>query len=286
MATTLVTGTSTGIGHATALHMARKGHRVFATMRKPAASDLAGLAAAEGLSLTVLALDVDDDASVRAAVDQALSLSGRIDVLVNNAGLGFAGPLEEMPLSDIRQVMETNFFGALRCIQAVVPAMRGSGGGHIVNVTSVAGRVASAAQGAYSASKWALEAASESLAQEVAQFGIRVAIVEPGIIQTPIFGKLGAPNPSTRYTHTRRLARLFAKANEHPVSPFVVAEKIETIVSSGSTTLRHPVGPDAEPFLMWRRSMSDEEWVAVGALDDRAWGERVKRDFGLDLGLS
>lgn len=285
MATTLVTGTSTGIGHATAIHMARKGHRVFATMRNPAQAELGELARAEGLSITVLPLDVDSDSSVQAAVDKVLSLSRRIDALVNNAGVGFSGPLEEMPLSEIRQVMETNFFGALRCIKAVVPSMRENGGGHIVNVTSVAGRIAGAAQGAYAASKWALEAASESLAQEVAQFGIRVAIVEPGIIHTPIFGKMGAPMPGTRYTHTHRLRTLFERANEHPVSPFVVAEKIEAVISSRSGTLRHPVGPDAEPFLKWRQSMSDEEWVAFGALADRAWSERIKRDFGLELGV-
>ena len=243
MATTLVTGTSTGIGHATALHMARKGHRVFATLRDPARADLGACpgrgARGHGPSARRRQRRVG-----KAAVDQVLSLAGRIDALVNNAGIGLDGPLEEMPLSDIRQVMETNFFGALRCMKAVVPSMRANGGGHVVNVTSVAGRIASAAQGAYCASKWALEAASEVLAQEVAQFGIRVAIVEPGIIHTPIFGKPSAPAPDTKYTHTRRLHTLFEKANQHPVSPFVVAERIEAVISTGNATLRHPVGPD------------------------------------------
>ena len=118
--------------------------------------------------------------------------AGRIDVLVNNAGVAVHGSVEELPLSEFRRVMETNFFGALRCIQAVVPGMRERRHGCIVNVTSVAGRFSAAPQAPYSSSKWALEAASEALAQEVKPFGVRVAIVEPGVIATPIFGKITA----------------------------------------------------------------------------------------------
>ncbi len=287
MSKVLVTGTSTGIGQATAVHLARSGHHVFATMRNPAgARELAEIARTEALPVTILPLDVDSDASVHATVDKVLALGGRIDVLVNNAGVGFAGAVEDVPLSEFRQVMETNFFGALRCIKAVLPAMRETGGGRIVNITSVAGRLAGAAQGAYAASKWALEALSEALAQEVARFGIRVTIIEPGIITTPIFGKMGVSSAATPYPHHRRLALLFEKSNETPRSPFVVAEKIAEVIGNGDGTLRHPVGPDAEGILGWRRSMSDEEWVAFGALDNRAWSERVSRDFGLDIQLS
>lgn len=287
MATALITGTSTGIGRATAIQMARKGYDVFATMRDPVRStELGEVAASEGLPIKILPLDVDSDESVDGAVREILSLAGRIDVLVNNAGVGLTGPIEEMPLSEIRQVMETNFFGALRCVKAVLPSMRENGSGCIINVTSVAGRIASAAQGAYSSSKWALEAASEILAQEIAQFGIRVFIVEPGIVQTPIFGKMGTPKKGTRYSHTHRLHALFSKSNEDPVSPSVVAEKIESLAGNGHDKLRHPVGPDAEPFLAWRRSMSDEEWVAFGAADDETWRARIHRDFGLTLDLN
>jgi len=177
MSNALVTGTSTGIGLATAVTLARAGHTVIATMRNPAsgAGEIQGIAAQEGLALTVLPLDVDDDESVRACFARV----GPVDVLVNNAGVGVHGSVEELPIAEFKRAMETNFFGALRCIQAVVAGMRERRHGLIVNVTSVAGRLSNAPQAPYSASKWALEAASEALAQEVKPFGVRVAIVEP-----------------------------------------------------------------------------------------------------------
>jgi NAD(P)-dependent dehydrogenase (short-subunit alcohol dehydrogenase family) len=287
VAIALITGTSTGIGLATAVTLARGGHTVFATMRNPAggAGEIGALTAAEKLPITVLPMDVDDDASVPAAVAQALAQSGRIDVLVNNAGIGVHGSVEELPLSEFRRTMETNFFGALRCIQAVVPGMRERRHGCIVNVTSVAGRISNAPQAPYAASKWALEAASEALAQEMKPFGVRVAIVEPGIIATPIFGKVAPGPPRSHYPNSRRLAALFAAALKNPVSPYVVGEAIRRIVESDSWQLRHTVGPDAAPFLAWRAAMSDEEWVNYGAATDAEWVARVKRDFGLDVEL-
>jgi len=161
--------------------LGRAGHDVYATMRHPTrAPELQSIAMQEALPITIFPLDVDDDSSVRGAVDHLLAERGRIDVLVNNAGGGQLGPIEEIPLAEFRSIMETNFFGALRCIQAVLPSMRGQRSGCIINVTSVAGRIAVAPQGAYAAAKFALEAVSEILAQEVKAFNIRVAIVEPG----------------------------------------------------------------------------------------------------------
>lgn len=218
MAIALITGTSTGIGLATAVTLARGGHTVIATMRNPqgGAAEIRRIAEAEKLPITVLSMDVDDDASVRESVAQALAQSGRIDVLVNNAGVAVHGSVEELPLAEFRRAMETNFFGALRCIQAVVPGMRERRHGCIVNVSSVAGRFSAAPQAAYSASKWALEAASEALAQEMKAFGVRVAIVEPGIIATPIFGKVTPGTKPSRYPHARRLAALFAASLKNP----------------------------------------------------------------------
>ena len=190
MGIAVVTGSSTGIGFATSEALARAGHDVIATMRSPdRAPALADLARRDSLPITVMRMDVDSDTSVSATIGEVLAARGRIDVLVNNAGLGHLGSVEETPLSTFRQVMETNYFGALRCIQAVVPGMRARKSGLIVNVTSVAGRLASPAQSSYCASKFALEALSESLAAEVKADGIRVAIVEPGVVATPIFGK-------------------------------------------------------------------------------------------------
>ena len=287
MSIALVTGTSTGIGLATAVTLARGGHTVFATMRNPAggAAEIRSIADTEKLPVTVLAMDVDDDASVRAGVAQTLSQAGRIDVLVNNAGIAVHGSVEELPLAEFRRVMETNFFGALRCIQAVVPGMRERRHGCIVNVTSVAGRIANSPQAPYAASKWALEAASEALAQEVKAFGVRVAIVEPGVIATPIFGKV-APGPqNSLYPQARRMDALFAASLKNPVSPYVVGEAIRRIVESESWQVRYPVGPDAAPFLAWRASMKDEDWVNSGAATDEEWLALVKRDFGLEVTL-
>jgi len=159
MAIALVTGTSSGIGLATAVTLARGGHKVIATMRNlDGAGELRKVVSAEALPITFAALNVDDDASVTDTVNKVLAENGCIDVLVNNAGVAGGGPVEEVPIEVFRQVMETNFFGALRCIKAVIPSMRERRHGCIVNVTSVAGRVAMAPQAAYAASKWAFEA--------------------------------------------------------------------------------------------------------------------------------
>jgi NAD(P)-dependent dehydrogenase (short-subunit alcohol dehydrogenase family) len=205
-------------------------------------------------------------------------------VLVNNAGIGPFGSVEEMPLSEFKAVMETNFFGALRCMQAVLPGMRQRRKGSIVNVSSVAGRITGGSQAAYSGSKWALEALSESLACEVKAFGIRVAIVEPGVIETPIFGKIGKED-STIYPHARRMKALFAARLKNPVSPYVVGEVIRGIVESDSGQLRYPAGPDAGPLMQSRARMTDEEWVAAGAASDEQWKEGMKQAFGVEIEL-
>jgi len=185
MAVIFITGSSTGIGLATAVAFGRAGHDVFATMRNPdRAPELASIAAKERLPIEVLPMDVDNDASVGKAVAGVLAESGRIDVLVNNAGIAVTGPVEELPLAEFRRVMETNYFGSLRCVQAVVRGMRERRSGHIINVSSIQGRISIPSYAAYAASKCALEAASEALAQETKSFGIKVSIVEPGMIAT------------------------------------------------------------------------------------------------------
>ena len=207
MPVALVTGTSTGIGLATAAALGRAGHNVYATMRNPErAPELFQLAGAEKLPIKILTMDVDNDASVSRAVGEVLADVGRVDVLVNNAGVQGSGPIEEIPLAEFRRVMETNYFGVLRCIQAVLPGMRKQRDGHIVNVSTIGGRIAGLSQGPYCGSKFALEAVSEILAGEVKAFGIRVAIVEPGVTETPIFAKrrsvsTNSPDP---IPHTRK----------------------------------------------------------------------------------
>lgn len=271
MASVLITGCSKGIGFETALAFARAGHTVHATMRTPAqAPALAETAAREHLPLFVSAMDVDSDSSVRDAV-AAAQARGPIDVLVNNAGLECAGSVEEVPLDKFRAAMETNYFGALRCIQVLVPGMRERRNGCIVNVSSVTGKISCPPLTPYAASKWALEALSEGLAGELKTFGVRVAVVEPGIIDTAMARRLCSGSDGSAYTHTGRFAALFTKSLQTPVPPSLVAASILQIVESGTWQLRHPVGPDAVPFLGWRAQMSDEDWVSLNAGDDASF---------------
>jgi NAD(P)-dependent dehydrogenase (short-subunit alcohol dehydrogenase family) len=282
MASVLVTGTSTGIGLASALALGRAGHNVYATMRNPSrAPELGERVAKEELPVKVSVMDVDSDSSVKAAIANIYKEAGNIDVLVNNAGIERNGSIEELPLSDFRAVMETNYFGPLRCIQAVVKQMRQHKSGCIINVASVAGHIATSPLAPYTASKFALEALSEALAQEMKTFNVRVAIVEPGIIETPMSKSIGEPTHASPYPQQRRFAHLFAASLKNPVPASLVADKIRTIIESGTWKLRHPVGPDAEPFLAWRKSMTDEEWVNLHGADDDTWYARVERDFGM-----
>jgi NAD(P)-dependent dehydrogenase (short-subunit alcohol dehydrogenase family) len=282
MSCVLVTGCSSGIGLATALTLAKAGHRVYATMRNPdKASILHESVEKEKLPISVLALDVDSDESVANAVSTVRSQAGPIDVLINNAGIERIGSIEELPFEAFRSVMETNYFGSLRCIRACLPEMRHRRSGCMINVASVAGRIAASPMAPYTASKFALEALSEVLAQEVKPFNIRVAIVEPGIIDTPMARRIETPAESL-YPQSRRFAGMFAASLANPAPPSLVADTIRGIIESGTWQLRHPAGPDAQAFLGWRASMTDEEWASWGALPDDAWYERVRTDFGLD----
>jgi len=282
MASVLITGTSSGIGMATALAFGRAGHRVSATMRDLSrGAELRRIVEQEKLPVTISALDVDSDASVKEAVGR-IARTGPIDVLVNNAGAAPTGSVEETSLSLFRSTMETNYFGVIRCVQAVLPAMRERRSGCIINISSVAGRIAMSPMAPYNATKFALEGLSESLAQEVKPFNIRVAVVQPGIITTPMAKEIADGQSHSPYPQSQRVSALFAAALQTPRPPSLVGEKVLEIVESGTWQLRHPVGPDAAPFLGWRQSMNDEEWVNWGALDDDAWYERVKADFGLD----
>ncbi len=268
MTVTLITGTSTGIGQTTALHLARQGHHVFASMRNPdTGSDVLNEAArAEGLKLEVIQLDVNDTKSSEQAVEKVLGQAGQLNVLINNAGIGGGGPIEEMPEEMLRAVFETNFFGAMRMMRLVLPTMRQAGSGAIVNISSIAGRLANARGSAYSGSKFALEAASESLAQEVRRYNIRVVIIEPGFIRTPIFEKGGAkPNPNSPYhAFNLRSERLSAKMIPNASPPELVAETIQHSLETDQPKLRYLVGEDAKSWGAGRRAMTDEDLVNIG----------------------
>ena len=282
----VVTGTSTGIGLSTSVHLARNGYQVFAGMRNLAKAD-ALREAAEGLPVQIVELDVNEDESVATAFAQVQNV-GPIDVLVNNAGLGGATPLELTPLAEHKSVFETNYFGAVRCIQAVLPQMREAGRGAIANITSIEGRLAVPNQVAYSASKWALECLGEALAHEVYSFGVRVVNIEPGVIMTSIFDNSAE---LTRYDRNspyqpimRRNGKMFAAGFKQATQPELVAETILEAVTTEDYKLRWPVGPDAHSMIEGRGVMSDEAWVEMGGpLEDADYNERYERHFDIKL---
>jgi NAD(P)-dependent dehydrogenase (short-subunit alcohol dehydrogenase family) len=284
----VVTGTSTGIGLTTSLHLARNGYQVFAGMRNLAKAEaLQTAAAAENLPVTVVQLDVCDTDSVAQAFAE-VEKTGPVDVLINNAGIGGAAPLELVPEEEHKQMFETNYFGVVRCIQAVLPSMRERQTGSIVNITSAVGLQATPNQIAYSASKWALECLGEALAHEVYRFGVRVVNVEPGVIMTSIFENSAE---QTRYDKTspyqpimRRNGKVFSAGFKRAVSPDLVAETILESITTNEYRLRWPVGPDAEGFMAARTTVPSEEWIAMGAdLTDDEYNEKFKSRFGIDL---
>ena len=281
----VVTGTSTGIGYATSLHLARHGYRVFAGMRNLAkAGPLREAAARDKLPVEVVELDVNSGASI----DRAFAAIGPVDVLVNNAGIGGATPLEITPEDEHRAIFETNYFGAIRCIQAVLPGMRERRHGAIVNVTSVSGIIAMPNQVAYSASKWALECAGEALAHEVRRFGVRVVNVEPGVVQTSIFENSA---PATRYDKgspyqpiMRRNGKFFAAGFRDPAMPEDVARTILEAITTPDYRLRWRVGKDAIGLIDGRSKIGDEAWVAMGDdLSDAEYNQKTKDWFGIEL---
>ncbi len=284
----VVTGTSTGIGLATSLHLARNGHRVFAGMRNLAKADpLREAAAAEDLSVEVIELDVTSKLSTESAFETVRSV-GPVDVLVNNAGIGGASPLELTPEDEHRQMFETNYFGAVRCIQEVLPSMRERGRGAIVNITSVAGIFATPNQIAYSASKWALECLGESLAHEMCRFGVRVVNIEPGVIMTKIFENSAE---ATRYDKTspyqplmRRSGKFYAAGFKVAAQPEEVAGTILQAITADDYKLRWPVGRDALGMAVGRPRVSDEEVVAMGQdLSDEEYNGKFLKYFGVQL---
>ena len=278
----IVTGCSTGIGFATALRLAHEGCRVYATVRSEA-SGAALLDAADDLPLSLLIVDVDDDASVTAGIASVIDTDGRVDILVNNAGVVVAGDVEAIPLEQFQTVMNTNTWGTLRCIQAVLPTMREQRRGCIVNVTSIAGRVACAGQGAYAASKWAAEAISEVLASEVAPFGIRVAIIEPGVVATAIVDK-AMQQPidveSPYFPITFRTSRFLLAGLAEPSTADEVAAVIWHAVTDDTPGLRYPVGRDGRALAEQRPALSDEAWITgLSTPDDDAWRANM-REWG------
>tara|TARA_B100001093_G_scaffold514063_1_gene587287 strand:+ start:569 stop:1483 length:915 start_codon:yes stop_codon:yes gene_type:complete len=286
--TALVTGSNRGIGLATALTLAREGLKVFAGMRDPRSKskDLLSFVSDESLAVEIVELDVDNEASVQRCFGVIGSSGEKVDVLINNAGIERRGSVEKCPISTFEQVMNTNYLGPIRCIQAALPAMKESGSGLIVNITSVAGKVATSPLAPYTASKFALEALSECLAQEVLPHGVKVAIIEPGIIATDMANNIARANYDPEYPQQKRMAAMFEESLKSPASTQIVADTITEIVVGKRGGLRHPVGPDAIPFLEWRESKSDSDWANWHNVTDEEWCKSLEKDFGMSVKLS
>ena len=260
----LVTGSSSGIGYETALLLARNGFDTFATMRNMNKSkEITEVSKRENLPLRVMQLDVNDDSSVADAIKNILNEKKSIEVVVNNAGYGLMGSVEDSSLDEIKAQFETNFFGAIRVIKEVIPIMRKQRTGTIVNVSSVAGRIGFPMGSAYVSSKFALEGLSESMSYELKQFGIKIVLIEPGVINT----NFAFVTPKKALEANSSYSQLMNKMEENLFStisngtpPKDVATVILHSITKESPEHRYLVGNDAVELINARKNSTDEEF--------------------------
>ena len=261
----VITGSSSGIGLETVLALAREGYYTYATMRDITKSDkIKEIKQKENLKIDVLELDVDNENSAKTAIRQILDQKQRIDVLVNNAGWGLWGCVEDVSVDEFKAQFETNFFSIIRLIQEVTPTMRKQGSGTIVNVSSVAGRIGFPASPAYISSKFALEGLSESLRLEMAPFGVNVVIIEPGVIKTNFLNPMKMAKRSESDTVYRDITvkvtsgvKMMAEMGTHPKE---VADTIVKAIKNENPLPRYIVGNDASMFLEARKNKTDIEF--------------------------
>jgi NAD(P)-dependent dehydrogenase (short-subunit alcohol dehydrogenase family) len=263
----LVTGSSSGIGFETALLLSKSGFHTYASMRNLEKSkNITEIANTEKLPLQVVQLDVNDDRSVKDAIDKIVAEKERIDVLVNNAGYGLFGSLEDISIEEIKAQFETNFFGVIRVTQQVLPVMRKQKSGTIVNVSSVGGRIGVPILSAYQSTKFALEGLSESMLYELEPFRIRVVIIEPGFIRTNIINsrtsaKKALDPKSPYFSLMQKVENHFKSMMENESSPpEEVAKVILQAATSENPQLRYTVGDDADTIIQARMNMPDKEF--------------------------
>lgn len=259
----IVTGSSSGIGFETALALAREGYYTYATMRDiKKGNKILDIAKKENLQVRVVELDVNNDNTIKKAVEVILGEKKRIDVLVNNAGYFLVGCLEDLTIPDLKDQFETNFFGVVRTIQAVLPTMRNQKSGTIVNVSSVAGRIGFPVTPGYISSKFALEGLSESMRYELFPFGIKTIIIEPGVIKTNLFTTLKkATRSDSAYKEiTEKVMKGLMMMSEMGTPPQEVAKTITKAISSDNPLPRYPVGNDAIMFLEAKKDKTDIEF--------------------------
>jgi short-subunit dehydrogenase len=286
MPTLIVTGAGSGIGCETALYFASKGQSVIAAVHSLArAAELQDRAPREGASLEIIELDVRDTAAITRLRADLEARAVVVDAIVNNAGARLGGSVEDTDDARVQELFDVNYLGAVRMCRAFLPGMRARRAGRIVNVSSITARYPGACFAHYAAAKAALEAFSEGLAQEVAAFGVRVALVIPGQVRTGIFARLAPPDPSSPYTaHQRRLAQRRATLLERASTARQVAEAIEQALFGEPFRFRHLVGDDAKSIWGARTRWPDEAWIECAELeDDEAYYARMKALWGVDL---
>ena len=285
--TCIVTGANSGIGRSTAITLAKNDYTVFATMRSLERGEkLRGIAQELNLVIKAVELDVSDTDSVNQGINEILNQTDQIDILINNAGVGSNAVIEDVDIESDKSVFETNFWGVVRCIQAVLPTMRQQKSGHIIQVSSIAGRVGLPAQPIYSASKWALEGLSENLAHDLSSFGVRVSIIEPGVTRTAILGKNNTVPQNDDFENIyARMLDMYMQGIEANIRPEAVSETILQCLESSSHQLRWPVAWGAETMVNARHdgSVSDEEWVEIGSLvnNREEWVRSFRQAFNL-----
>jgi NAD(P)-dependent dehydrogenase (short-subunit alcohol dehydrogenase family) len=278
----VVTGSSSGNGFETSLLLAKNGFYTYATMRNlEKSARIKEVAKKDSLPIEVLQLDVTDDKSVTDAIDVISNRQGRIDVLVNNAGYEQHGPVEELSMEEIKTQFETNFFGAVRVMKAVLPMMRKQRSGTIVNVSSIGGKIGVPLNSAYVGSKFALEGFSESMKYELEGFGIKVILIEPGAVNTNYLENSKqaqkAMNPDSPYAELSKMVsegvRERFKENSSS-SPMQVAEVILSAIKSEKPNTRYLVGNDAIAINERRKNSSDSElerWIKEGLLEQKGF---------------
>jgi NAD(P)-dependent dehydrogenase (short-subunit alcohol dehydrogenase family) len=262
----VVTGSSSGIGHEIALILARNGFLTYATMRDlQKNSKLKSIKDEENLPLEFIQLDVTDEDSVNTAVQKIYDDVGRIDMLINNAGYGLTGAFEDLSIDEIKTQFETNFYGLIRTTQAILPIMRKQKSGIIVNMSSGAGRFGFPMGSAYVSTKFAVEGLSESLSYEVEPFGIRIILIEPGMIKTnfsnaSIMAKKSIDPNSSYAPLMKSMQTGFNKLLENASSPQLVAQITLDAMTSDKPNLRYLAGKDVEQWVEAKKKMSDEEF--------------------------
>ena len=261
----LVTGSSSGIGFETSLALARNGYHTFATMRNLGKDEkIKQIIEKEDLSVEILELDVDNEESVNRTIKTVSEKKGRIDVLVNNAGYGMWGTVEDVSIDEFKEQFETNFFSIIRLIQKVAPIMRKQNSGNIVNISSVAGRIGFPVSPAYISSKFALEGLSESLRFELMPFGINVIIIEPGVIKTNFFDSMKLSEKSQQDSTYKEITdkvisgvKMMAEMGTHPKE---VANVVIKTLGEEKPLPRYVIGNDAMMFLEAKKMKTDIEF--------------------------